>query len=142
MTEQEAYERLKELYPGQLPEHLEVTAVLADLFDATDRLDDIALMQALYQWRYVLTALGPSGMTLNGMLDYEHAELPGVKLCRRADWMSVREHGALLDLVGVSGDAKGIVLENLIPLVTAQGVAWLWPEGEYAVVEGVPLYVD
>lgn len=142
MTENEIFERLTTLYPGQQPATLEVTAALADLFDVTHRLDDIALMQALYQWRYVLTTLGPDGMTLAGMLDYEHTELPGVKLCQRADWMSVREQAALLHLVGVSGEEKGIMWENLIPLETRAGIVWLWPEGEYAVVEGVPLYVD
>lgn len=142
MTEQEAYERLTKLFPGHQPAMLEVTAALADLFDVTHRLDDIALMQTLYQWRYVLTALGPHGMTLTGMLDYEHAELPGVKLCQQANWMSVRENGALLHLVADSGDARGMVWENLIPLETRAGIVWLWPEGEYAVVEGVPLHVD
>lgn len=136
------FDKLKKLYPGQQPAMIDVTAALADLYDVTDRLDDIALMQALYQWRYVLTNLGPDGMTLAGMLDYEHPELSGVKLCKRANWMRVREEAALLHLVGISGEEKGIMWENLIPLETRAGIVWLWPEGEYAVVEGVPLYVD
>lgn len=142
MTEHEATDRLLALYPGQKPEALEITATLVELFDLTHRIDDIALMQALYEWRYVLTKLGPEGLTLAWMLDYEHAELPGVKLCKRADWMSVREHGALLHLFADSGDARGMMWENLIPLETPAGIVWLWPEGGYAVVEGVPLYVD
>lgn len=139
MTKNEAIQRLIELYPSNNSDDMEVLAEIAVEFGVTDYLDVAPLMQTLHEWRAVLATLGPEKLTLAGMLAYEWIDYPGVKLCKRAEGVSVNADGET-PVVQTGADEPDIT--GFVPLETPHGVVWLRETGRWAIVEGEVLRVD
>lgn len=139
MRKTEVLERLSELYPSNDTDALGFLAETVIEFGVVDYLNIAPLMQTLHEWRAVLATLGPEGLTLAGMLDYEWIDYPGVKLCHRVDGVSVNADGET-PVVQTGADEPDIA--GFVPLKTPHGVVWLREAGRWAIVEGEVLRVD
>lgn len=148
MTTDEVLARLIELHPSSDPHALADVAPLVVEFGYEGLTEFPEAIATLYEWRAVLATLGPDGMTLKGMLNYEWHQMPGVRLCQRIETFEVRtgsDDVPYLDPPAWMKEdgAQPVTGFRPIPARRAkEGVVWLRQQGGYAVVDGVPLRMD
>lgn len=139
MTEEQVEQRLVELYPASSLDERRAISPLVVEFGLFDQLNSEAVMGTLYEWWAVLITQGREGMNLEGLLDYEWREYPGVKLCCRVTDMAVKWLG---DGTPYLEPQRLDEPYPLLGFVEVKPDVWLRTRGKYAIAEGVPLLVD
>lgn len=146
MNEHQAAQRLIELHPNSDPRTIRELAPLVIEFDCVDLMDLDVLLATLHKWRDVLTTLGSSGMTVDGLLNYEYPNLPGLKLCQRLEGVTIeKDEGNITYLQpspALCEDGAPLISDFFpVPAANDEGLVWLRVQGSYAIVDGVPLLV-